>query len=39
MPKNKSDENKQLFGRNPKISPILEPDEIIWDNLAYTGSE
>lgn len=30
---------KVLFGRKLRIVPILEPDEIIWENLAYTGDE
>lgn len=32
-------QNKLLFGRELNIVPILEPDEIIWENLAYTGDE
>lgn len=28
-----------LFGKHPKIVPILEPDEIIWENLAYTKEQ
>jgi hypothetical protein len=28
-----------LFGRKIDIEPNLEPDEIIWENLAYTGDE
>lgn len=32
-------EEKELFGKELKIVPILEPDEIIWENLAYTGDE
>lgn len=28
-----------LFNRPLEIKPILEPDEIIWENLAYTGEE
>ena len=32
-------ENKLLFGRKLDVRPILEPDEIIWENLAYTGDE
>jgi hypothetical protein len=32
-------EQKLLFGRKIDIMPNLEPDEIIWENLAYTGDE
>ena len=39
IPEKDSQVKKQLFGRNPKFTPILEPDEIIWENLAYTGSQ
>ena len=28
-----------MFGREIKIEPILEPDEIIWENLAYSVDE
>ena len=28
-----------LFGKPMKVVPILEPDEIIWENLAYTGEQ
>ena len=28
-----------LFGRKPQIEANLEPDEIIWENLAFTGDE
>ena len=28
-----------MFGRKPKVVPILEPDEIIWENLAYTRDQ
>jgi hypothetical protein len=30
-------ENKLLFGNEPDIVNIIEPDEIIWENLGYTG--
>ena len=30
---------KLLFGRQPEIVSNLEPDEIIWENLAFTGDE
>jgi len=25
-----------LFSRELDVEPILEPDEIIWENLAYS---
>ena len=28
-----------LFNRQLTVKEILEPDEIIWENLAYTGDE
>ena len=34
-----SPEQKMLFGRKPQIVANLEPDEIIWENLAFTGDE
>lgn len=27
------------MGSNLNVVPIIEPDEIIWENLAYTGDE
>ena len=30
---------RNLFGKPMKVVPILEPDEIIWENLAYTGEQ
>ena len=32
-------ESNLLFGKTPKISSIPDPDEIIWENLAFTGDE
>ena len=28
-----------VFGKKPKVVPILEPDEIIWENLAYSKDQ
>ena len=28
-----------MFAREIDVSPIIEPDEIIWENLSYTGDE
>jgi hypothetical protein len=28
--------NKMMFSREIDVSPIIEPDEIIWENLSYT---
>jgi hypothetical protein len=40
MPQGKEKKQvKLLFGRQLDIKAILEPDEIIWENLAYTGDE
>lgn len=33
---NKQTKDFELFGKPPRVVPILEPDEIIWENLAYT---
>ena len=30
---------EKLMGSNLNVVPIIEPDEIIWENLAYTGDE
>jgi len=27
------------MGHEIDVEEIIEPDEIIWENLAYTGSE
>jgi hypothetical protein len=35
---NSNQQNKILFGKDLDVVPILEPDEIIWENLAYTGA-
>ena len=32
-------EQRKLFDRQIDVQPILEPDEIIWENLAFTGDE
>ena len=31
-------ESKLLFGKPIDLEGILEPDEIIWENLGYTGA-
>lgn len=31
--------NKMMFAREIDVSPIIEPDEIIWENLSYTKDE
>lgn len=36
---NKEKKEFELFGKQPKVVPILEPDEIIWENLAYTKDQ
>ena len=28
-----------LFGKSIDVKPIVEPDEIIWENLKYTAKE
>ena len=28
-----------LFGKKPKVVPIVEPDEVIWENLAYSKDQ
>ena len=28
-----------LFGKQITVKPIVEPDEIIWQNLAFTVKE
>jgi hypothetical protein len=30
---------EKLMGSNLDVVPLIEPDEIIWENLAYTGDE
>ena len=35
----KKNEHRLLFGRPIDMEEILEPDEIIWENLAYTGAQ
>ena len=38
--KEKASRKQKLFlGRELIIDPIIEPDEILWENLAYTGDE
>ena len=27
------------MGQELEVVPIIEPDEIIWENLSYTGDE
>jgi len=39
VPQKEKKQVKLLFGRQLDVKPILEPDEIIWENLAYTGDE
>ena len=40
FPSSKKDKKQHLlFGRKVDIEGILEPDEIIWENLAFTGDE
>ena len=31
--------NKMMFAREIDVTPIIEPDEIIWENLSYTIDE
>jgi hypothetical protein len=31
--------DNSLFGRQILVKPIVEPDEIIWQNLAFTVKE
>jgi hypothetical protein len=39
VPQKEKKQVKLLFGRQLDVKAILEPDEIIWENLAYTGDE
>lgn len=38
-PMESNPDQKLLFGRKIDVVPNLDPDEIIWENLAYTGDE
>ena len=31
----KEKKEMMIFGKQPKVVPILEPDQIIWENLAF----
>jgi hypothetical protein len=34
---NSSEDKKILFGKELDVVNIIDPDEIIWENLAFTG--